>query len=174
VPERLIAKLFVVLLLGAISVAQTPLTANSSERTTSSSSSRVAADKTGWDSLKQLGLYHEAKVVLTNAESYQGKLIAVNEDALVLHSGSSDQTFARDRVQRISIRRPGHRGRNALIGLGIGAGAGLGWGASLDNNGSAFTKNMGKPIGASLFGLAGAGVGALIPTGGWQEVYRLR
>jgi hypothetical protein len=54
----------------------------------------------------------------------------------------------------------------------------LGFGAALDHscsqNGGFCFKNAGKELLPPFFGLAGAGIGALIPTGGWQEVYRLR
>ena len=72
----------------------------------------------------------------------------------------------------------GHRGRHALIGAAIGAGVGLGKGASIDSDCSATavvcTENKGKAIGAPLFALLGAGIGALPPAGGWQELYRAR
>jgi len=96
----------------------------------------------------------------------------------VIRSGEGEQTLARDQVKRVSIRSKGHRGRNALIGAGIGAGAGLGIGASIDNNCSktsiVCTGNKGKAILTPAFGLLGAGIGALIPAGGWREVYRSR
>jgi hypothetical protein len=173
VPKIPIAILFVVMLLSAVSVAQTPLTENFSEHA-ASSLSRSEADKTGWDGLKQSGLYHEAKVVLTDGESYRGEIISVNDDSLVVHSGNADHQVARTRVQSVSVRRPGHRGRNALIGLGVGAATGLGIGAYMDANCEGFCFIPAKAGAPVMFAPIGAGVGALIPTGGWHEAYRLR
>jgi len=176
VPERPIAILFATMLLGSISLAQTPLTSTSTDPV-ASSVSRAAAGSAGWDSLKQLGPQLDAKVVLTRGESYRGALISVSDDSLAIHSGKSDRTIARSDVNRISIRRPNHRGRNALIGAGIGAGAGLGMGTAVDQCSKTdfmCTGNWGKGILTPFFGLAGAGVGALLPTGGWHEVYRVR
>jgi hypothetical protein len=162
------------MLLDAISVSQTPPTVNTSKPATSSES-HAAVDTAGWEKLKQLTLYREAKVVVTSGETYQGTLIRVNDSELVIHPGTGDQTIARTHIQLVSIRRPGHRLRNALIGLAIGAGAGVGIGAYQDSNCHGSCSGAGAtmflPV---LFGPIGAGVGALLPTRGWQEVYRLR
>lgn len=132
----------------------------------------------GWDNLKQLTPGQETRVVLNDARSYQGKLQSVSDDALVIHSENGDQTFTRESVARVSIKRGRHRTRNVLLGTAIGAGAGLGLGAAIDRCGSntvGCTGNKGKAIVAPLFGLVGASVGALISRGGgWQDVYPSR
>jgi hypothetical protein len=128
----------------------------------------------GWGNLKQLAPGQETKVVLNDATSYQGKLQSVSDDVLVIHTGNGNQTFTRQSVARVSIKRRGHRGRNALIGAALGAGAGLGVGAAIDHCGSKPAPcfgNKGKAIATPLFALIGAGIGALISRGGWQEVY---
>jgi hypothetical protein len=136
-----------------------------------------AADPT-WNNLKQLSPGQRVKVVLHGTKSVQGQFQSVTDDALIVRSGGTDQTFPRDSVQQVSLRRSGHRGRNALIGAGIGAGAGLGLGAAVDNNCSpnsiVCTGNYGKAILTPVFGLLGAGIGALFRGGGWQEIYRMQ
>lgn len=75
---------------------------------------------------------------------------------------------------RVSLKKNGHRMRNALIGLGVGAGVGVGVGAAADTNctGLCFGGNFGKAIFTPLGAVAGVLVGALIPTGGWREIYK--
>jgi hypothetical protein len=99
----------------------------------------------------------------------------VSDEALVLHLANGDQTFTRQSIARVSIKRGRHRTRNVLLGAAIGAGTGLGLGAAIDRCGAnavGCTGNKGKAILAPLLGLIGAGVGALISQGGgWQDVY---
>jgi len=168
--------LLALVLSGAISLAQTPV-AGSSGELTSNSLSRVAAVTPGWAALKQSGVNREAKVVLTDGKSYRGDLLSVTDDALVIRSGKSDQTIAQTSVKRVLIRRKGHRGRNALIGAGIGAATGLGLGVAADQcspQDLICFGNRGKEILTPFIGFIGAGVGALIPTGRWQEAYGLQ
>ncbi|HXN53561.1 MAG TPA: hypothetical protein VN943_16635 [Candidatus Acidoferrum sp.] len=136
-----------------------------------------AADNSDWANLKQLTPGQKAKVSLRDGKSYQGDLQSVSDDALVIHSASGDQTLPRQTVQRVSIKRNGHRGRHALIGAAIGAGAGLGFGVAVDNCSPTViicTGNKGKAILTPAFALIGAGIGALFPVGAWQEIYRSR
>jgi hypothetical protein len=135
-----------------------------------------ASDDSDWANLKQLASGLKAKVSLSDGKSYKGHLQLVTEDAVVLHSASGEQSFPRKTVQRVSIQRKGHRGRHALIGAAIGGGAGLGFGAAIDNDCSSTsivcTGNKGKGILTPALALLGAGIGALLPSGGWQEIYR--
>ena len=135
-----------------------------------------AAIASDWASLKQLTPGERVKVSLTAGTSVQGELQSLTDDALVVHSSRGDQTFARETILRVSVKSAGHRGRHALIGAAIGAGAGLGMGAAIDAdcgpNSIVCTGNKGKAISTPLFGLLGAGIGALLPAGGWREVYR--
>lgn len=133
----------------------------------------MAANKTDWGNLKQL-TPEELKVVQTDGKSYEGKFQSVSDGALVIHSGSGEQTFTPEGVKRVSIKRRTHRGRNALIGGAIGAGAGLGIGVAIDRcqlGDIIGSGNRGKAIATPLFGLVGAGIGALVSKGGWQEIY---
>jgi hypothetical protein len=136
-----------------------------------------AADNSDWANLKQLTPGQETKVSLTDGKSYQGDLQSMSDDALVIHSANGDQTFPRQTVQRVSIKRNGHRGRHALIGAAIGAGAGLGFGVAVDNCSPTViicTGNKGKGILTPAFALIGAGIGALLPARAWQVIYRSR
>ena len=139
------------------------------------SSSLCGAQNPAWNSLKQLSPGQQVRVV-TGKQSFKGQFQSTTDDAIIIRSEGTDQTISRTSVQQVSLRRAGHRGRHVLIGAAIGAGAGLGTGAAIDNdcsrNSIVCTGNKGKAILTPVFGLLGAGIGALFPAGGWQEVYR--
>lgn len=135
----------------------------------------LAAQSGAWDSLKQLARGDRVRVVQKDSKSFTGEFQSFTDDAMILHAKSADQTISRENLQSVSIRRAGHRGRNAVIGGAIGAGAGLGAGIAIDHcspNDIVCTGNKGKAILTPVFGLLGALVGALIPTGSWQQIYR--
>jgi len=105
----------------------------------------------------------------------QSDPLTFTDEAIILHVKSAEQTILRQNLQSVSIRRAGHRGRNALIGGAIGAGVGLGAGVAIDRcspNEIVCTGNKGKAILTPVFGLLGALVGAVIPAGSWQQIYR--
>ena len=134
------------------------------------------AENPAWNNLKQLSPGQQVRVVLNSNNSFKGQFHSVTDDAIIIRANGADQTLSRSSVRQVSSRRSGHRGRHALIGAAIGAGAGLGTGAAIDNDCSrqsiVCTGNKGKAILTPVFGLIGAGIGALLPAGGWQEVYR--
>ena len=141
-------------------------------------SSRVSVAQSEWNVLQQLTSGQQVKVVLGNNTSSRGSFESADDRSLVIRSGKGEQSISRDQVTRVLVKGKSHRKRNALIGAGIGAGAGLAAGAAIDNDcskGSFFcTGNKGKAILTPLWGLLGAGIGAVIPSGGWHEVYRSR
>lgn len=140
------------------------------------SSSLCGAENPAWNNVKQLSPGQQIRVVLDTKQSFRGQFQSVTEEAIIIHANGSDQTLSRSSVQKVFSHRPGHRGRHALIGAAIGAGAGLGSGAAIDNDCShqsiICTGNKGKAILTPAFGLMGAGIGALLPASGWQEIYR--
>lgn len=98
------------------------------------------------------------------------------------------QTLARQDVLRVSSKGQNHQTRNALIGTTVGAAAGLGGGLAADHVIWSHANCTGGPlfhcgypaiphwgiIGTPIVALAGAIIGATLPTGGWHEVYRAR
>jgi hypothetical protein len=133
-----------------------------------------------WESLKQLVTGQEVRVVLNDAKSYSGQFQSVSDDGIMLRLGKDSRTFERQNVLRVSTRGKGHRGRNALIGLAVGAGAGVIVGVASPELGQGKCA-QGSCINAESAALAGfvgaavgTGLGAVLPTGGWHDVYRAR
>ncbi len=133
-----------------------------------------------WDNLQNLRPGQEIRVVLNDAKSYQGELQLLSDGGITLRQAAGEQTFARQDILRVSSKARGRRVRNALLGAAVGAGSGLGIGAAADHtscNHASFGPcfpNLGKEVITPLGALAGAVVGAVMPTGGWHGVYRAR
>jgi hypothetical protein len=132
-----------------------------------------------WESLghaAEIPAGAEIEARTTANKRYRGQFNAADSDALVMTTASGEERLARATVVRVSVKRPAHRGRNTLIGLGIGAAAGLTLGAVADARctGKCIEGNLplGKEIGTALGGLIGTIIGIALPTGGWREVYR--
>ena len=124
-----------------------------------------------WNTVKALTMGTDVRIT-TGSRTVSGKVDRITDDTLVMTSGKGPEMFTQQEVTRVSVRKQGHRGRNALIGLGAGAGTGLGIGLASRCSGFCFLPN--GPITAAVTaagGLAGTLVGALIPTGGWREVH---
>jgi hypothetical protein len=124
-----------------------------------------------WNTVKALATGTDVRIT-AGSRTVSGKIDRITDDSLVMTSGKGSEMFAEQDVTRVSVGKKGHRGRNALIGLGAGAGTGLGIGLASRCSGFCFFPN--GPITAAVTvagGLAGTLVGALIPTGGWREVH---
>jgi hypothetical protein len=136
----------------------------------------MAAQPQSWNSVTAISPGTEIRIAGPRPGAVQGTLQNATGDSLVLNSSKGQETFARQQITRISVRKQGHRARNTLIGLGVGAGAGLGIGAAADHScapnncffGPNFSKAIVTPFGAAVGALAGV----LIPSGGWREIYK--
>lgn len=136
------------------------------------------SDTARWENLRKVTPGSAVRVVLKNIESWDGKLGTVSDNGLTMRTSGGEKTFARDSIVRVSIKGRSHRKRNLLIGLGVGAVTGvvigvadpeLGQGTC--EQGSCANAGVAAMVGAA--GAAGgAAIGAIIPTGGWHEVFR--
>ncbi len=127
-----------------------------------------------WDSVKALTTGTDVRIS-AGPRTVRGKIDRITDDALTVTSGKGQEMFTQQDVSRVSVKKPGHRKRNALIGLGIGAGAGLGVGIAAREGPGGFGPNLDDAVtvGMTVAGaLAGTIVGVLIPTGGWREIYK--
>ena len=139
-----------------------------------------------WENLKSLTRGQEILVVMNNVKSYRGKFESLSHDGITLQQSAGEQTLPREDVLRVSCKDQSHRARNILIGAAAGAGLGLVAGLEADHvintnanctEGPAF--GCGYPpnphwalIGTPVVAGAGAAIGAVIPTGGWRDLYR--
>jgi hypothetical protein len=139
----------------------------------------IAGPPANWEGVKQLAAGEEIRVAMIDGRSVRGGFQSASDDALAVATSKSPETLSRAMIAKVSAKAKGHRLRNALIGLGAGAGAGLTAGAITDHGcpasgcflvGKNFAKEVFTPAGA----LVGLTVGALIPTGGWRDVYRAK
>jgi len=128
-----------------------------------------------WNNVQGVSSGERIKITLADGKSHTGEFQSATDATVVISSKHGSESYARENVRHVWVRRAGHRGRNALIGAGIGAGVGLGAGASIDNGCTSTsiicTGNKGKAILTPAFGVLGAGIGALLPSGGWREIY---
>jgi hypothetical protein len=133
------------------------------------------AQNSEWQTVKALPPSQQLRVSLQSGKTHQGELLNIGDDTLTLISG---QILQRQDIRRVWVKRGSKRGKHTLNGAGIGAGVGLGLGAAIDNscsqNSIICTGNRGKAIGAPVFALLGAGIGAALPSKKWHEVYRSR
>jgi hypothetical protein len=133
-----------------------------------------------WANLKQLASGQQIRVVLNDAKSYSGQFQSVKDEGLVVRTGGGEQTFERQNILRVSSQGKSHRGRNALIGLAVGTGAGVAVGVASPElgQGKCAQGSCVNAESAALAGFAGAaigvGLGAVLPSGGWYDVYRAR
>jgi len=128
-----------------------------------------------WTNVVGLSRGSEVRVVLAGGRTVRGFLQSATQDALEMNAPTSQETLPRAGVKRVQLKRPGHRGRNTLIGLGGGAAGGLAIGAAADArlNGDWF-QNLAKATLTPLGAIIGTVIGVAIPTGGWHDVYRVR
>jgi hypothetical protein len=125
--------------------------------------------KTGtWDAVKALSAGTDVRVKLSDKRNVRGRVQEVTADSVVVvNAANQAETIARDSVARLSVKVGGNRGKSAAIGLAVGAGAGAGFGSSIE-----FFRGQAAAFFAILFGGFGALIGALVPGGGWFDVYR--
>jgi hypothetical protein len=129
---------------------------------------------TNWNTVKALTTGTQVRIT-TGSRTLRGRIDRITDDALEVTSGQGRETFYRQQVSVVSVMQPGHRKRNALIGLAAGIGVGLGIGiAGRSKPGQLqIVPNGAITAGFTVAGaLAGTIVGVVIPTGGWREIYQ--
>jgi len=131
-----------------------------------------------WNNVKTLAARTPVRIVL-GSRTVDGDVQNVTDDSIAVNSGKGQEMFTQQEVKQVSTRRKGHRLRNTLLGLGIGTGAGIGIGLGIGHASdcsSGFLCGLNTAAGGALGGaiglVGGTVVGAVIPTGGWREIYK--
>lgn len=128
-----------------------------------------------WENISRLSPGAEIRVILADGRSVRGFLQSTAADLLAINATTSQEMLVRQNVKRVQLKRPGHRGRNTLIGLGLGAAGGLVAGAGIDHSAKdSWFPNAGKVVLTPIGMIIGTVVGVALPTGGWHDVYRAR
>src|ERR1039457_3608951 len=127
-----------------------------------------------WANLNQLVTGAEIRVTLANGKTLRGFVQRVTPESLAINATTGQETLSRQDIRRADLKRPGHRGRNTLIGLAVGTGVGLAAGAVADSKAGPgiWLPNAGKVVLTPLGAIIGTVVGVALPNGGWREVYR--
>jgi len=138
---------------------------------------------------EELGTGARVRVILKGigTKPIVGSLVASDAEALTLRTGKGEprRVLVAD-VRRLEVsRRPGRRGRGALIGLAVGAVGGFIWGSSSNSDGCQpspgnpcwfgteplFSDSESGAMGAVLFSGVGALVGAIVAPGEkWEHL----
>lgn len=141
-----------------------------------SQSPALAHKKADWNNVTSLARAAEVRVELSGSRSVRGGVLNITEDSLAVNSASGQETFTREQVLRVSVRKQSRRGRHVLVGFAIGAGVGVALGAT---TAAVCSGSVCGGYGGDIIGVAtgagaalGATIGALAPASGWHEVYR--
>jgi len=112
--------------------------------------------------------------ISVGSRTVRGQVQGVTDDSLAVNSGKGQERFTRQDVARVSVKERGHHARNILIGAAVGAGIGLGVGAAVARCKSFCVVSTGEVVAVSTGGFAAVGaiIGAVIPSGGWREIYK--
>ncbi len=135
------------------------------------------ASKSDWGNLNKLTAGDEIRVTVVPRGPIRARFQRATDTSLIVATPGREESLDRASIVSVAAKGESHRKRNALIGLGVGAGVGLGIGAGLDAsqchaNCFNILPNAGKEILTPVGALLGVTVGALLPTGGWHEIYR--
>jgi len=138
----------------------------------------IARAPANWESVKQLTAGKEIRVTLMDGRNLRGEFQGATDDTVTIATSKSQETMSRMMVTKVSFWSESHRLRNALIGFGAGAAGGLIAGAVGDAascrpscfGGPNILAEGLTPLGAIVGGV----VGALLPTGGWRDLYRVK
>jgi len=104
---------------------------------------------------------------MQDGKKHSGGFISTSDTAIVIRLRNGDQSYAKDQIQKISVRKGSKRWRNAGVGAAIGA-ATMGTLAAI-----VIGDDDGSFVAAAAVGYAiiGAGIGALFP--GYDTIYRV-
>jgi hypothetical protein len=128
-----------------------------------------------WNTVKALTSGTEVRIA-AGSRSVRGEIERATDDVLVLNSRQGQEMFDRQQISSVSVKKPSRRTKHTLLGLAAGTGAGLVVAFATVRSESGTFEIVTPATVRAAFTAAGAivgtVVGALIPTGGWREIYR--
>jgi hypothetical protein len=137
--------------------------------------------RSDWGNLTKLTAGDEIRVIVAARGGMRARFEGVTNESLIVNTAGKEESLDRASVASVAAKGESHRRRNALIGLGVGAGTGLALGAVADAHPCGGSRdclnifpNFGKEVGTPVGAVIGLTVGALLPTGGWHDIYRSR
>jgi hypothetical protein len=128
-----------------------------------------------WNALKALTAGTQVRIT-DSSRTVDGKLDQTTDDGIMVTSGKGQEKFDRRDVSIVSVKKQSRRKRNTLIGLGVGAGGGFAFVGALANDvKNSILGGHGPAViasSAAAGALVGVLVGAVVPSGGWRQVYK--
>ena len=127
----------------------------------------LLAQADNWPLLRGIYPGQHTHVHLLDGKRHSGGFISTTDANIVIRVPTGDQTFAKDQIKKVSVRKGSKRWRNAAIGAAVGA-ATIGILFAANDGGDADSSFIAGAIVA--YGVIGAGIGALFP--GYDTLYR--
>jgi hypothetical protein len=130
-----------------------------------------------WASLAGCSPAPEIRVTPARGARVRGAFVSASADSLVIRTAKSERALARGEVKRVEVKVPGRRVKHMLTGMAVGAGGGgllvAAANATPCTGVICIRPDMNATAKAvSLFAVLGALTGAVLPAGGWKEIYR--
>jgi hypothetical protein len=132
------------------------------------SAALLLAQADNWPLLRGINPGQVTHVHLLDGKRHSGGFISTTDDNIVIRLRTGDQTYAKNEIRKVSVRKGSKRWRNAAIGAAIGAAA-----VAVPIAILADTEDVADPIviaGIAFYAVIGAGIGALFP--GYDTIYR--
>jgi len=125
-----------------------------------------------WDNLKELRPGQKIEVVDSSMKTLKGAFVSFTDEAISLQAGKREESVARAKVVRVSVRDNSHRTRNMLLGSGILGGIILIPAGILLGQQSNEGNSCGACVAAIVAGFGGGAALGAIP--GSRTVYRAK
>lgn len=124
-----------------------------------------------WVPVTHIAPRADVHVLLESGATYRGRFVTADDQSITIAVGRNPIHVQQDAIRRVSVNRgTHHRRRNAVIGLLAGMVLGAAVYQARCSPRSYCAE--GTPAGALPGMAAGAIVGAALPSGDWQVVYR--
>lgn len=127
----------------------------------------LLAETGKWEALLGINSGKSVHIHMLDGHKNSGNFVSTTESSITIRQRTGDQTFPKDQIRKISVRKFG-RLRNVAIGAGIGAASAAGVFAG--SGGSDEYVNV-IIVSVAVFAAAGAGIVALVP--GYETVYQI-